>query len=108
MKPLVLALSVCGLLCAQQPALTDARLMGLAEAGVSEAELIRMVGAAQEIEFDLQPVATDAMMKAGVSAQVIRAMAAREKGKSVKLDPISTPPRQRPPHADEGGPAAPS
>src|SRR6476469_5945468 len=95
MKRLSLALSVCGLLCAQQPALTDGRLMGLAQAGVSEAELLRMVGATQEIEFDLRPVATDAMMKAGVSDRVIRAMAAREKGEPVKLDSISTPPRQR-------------
>jgi hypothetical protein len=79
--------------------------MGLAEAGVSEAELLRMVRTAQEIEFDLRPVATDAMMKAGVSAQVIRAMAAREMGTSsvvatvlsvpMSSTPIATPPRQR-------------
>jgi hypothetical protein len=54
--------------------------MGLAQAGVSQGELIRMVSAAEEIDFDLRPVATDAMMKAGVSGNVIRAMAARESG----------------------------
>jgi hypothetical protein len=91
MKRLAMALSLCGLVYAQQGSLTDARLMGLAQAGVSEAELVRMVGAAQEIEFDLRPVATDAMMKAGVSAQVIRAMAAREFGTPSVATVVSLP-----------------
>jgi hypothetical protein len=39
-----------------------------------------MVATAPKIDFDLQPVATDAMMKAGISEDVIKAMAARENG----------------------------
>lgn len=95
MKRFALVLSLCGILHAQQGALTNARLMALAQAGVSEAEMVRMVGAAQEIEFDLRPVATDAMMAAGVSPQVIRAMATREKGEPVNMNLVSTEPRKR-------------
>ena len=70
-------------LFAQQPqptALTDSRIMALAQAGVSEAELLRMVSTAPKFEFDLQLAATDTMLKAGVSERVIQAMAAREAG----------------------------
>jgi hypothetical protein len=85
MKALTLFLSICGLFYAQQGPLTDSKIMGLAQAGVSQAELIRMVSAAEEIDFDLRPVATEAMAKAVVSVPVIRAMAARENGESVPL-----------------------
>ena len=64
---------------AQGP-LTDQRIMSLVGAGVSTNEILRIIGTAPEIDFQLSPVATDAMMKAGVSAQIIRAMAARESG----------------------------
>jgi hypothetical protein len=83
MKRLALALSVCSLLCAQQGPLTDGRLMGLAQAGVSETELLRLIATAPSIDFDLRPVSTDALMKIGVSENVIKAMAARESGQSI-------------------------
>jgi hypothetical protein len=76
---LAILLPVC-LLAQQQSALTDSKLMGLAQAGVSEAELLRMVSSAQNIDFDLRPESTQAMMKAGVSEDVIKAMAGRESG----------------------------
>ncbi len=79
-KLLVVVLAATFFALAADGPLTDSKIMGLAQAGVSEAELIRMVGAAPQIEFDLRPIATDAMMKAGVSENVIRAMAAREGG----------------------------
>src|SRR5690349_18610386 len=81
-------------LFAQEPSgtLTDSRLMGLAQAGVSEAELSRLVAAAPKVDFDLQPVATDAMMKAGISENVIKAMAARLYGKPTDMSPARVSP----------------
>src|SRR5437773_1958569 len=80
MKPFV-AIMLAGCIFAQQSTtLSDSKIMGLALAGVSEAELIRMVSTAQSFDFDLRPESTEAMMKSGVSEQVIRAMAARENG----------------------------
>jgi hypothetical protein len=57
--------------------------MMLAQSGVSETELLRLVATAPDIDFDLRPVSTDAMMKIGVSQNVIKAMAARESGQPV-------------------------
>jgi hypothetical protein len=74
----------------QQAALTDSKLMGLAQAGVSEAELLRMVATAPQFDFDLRPVAADAMMKAGVSENVIKAMAARENGAPMPSVPAAS------------------
>lgn len=73
---------ICSLACAEQAVLTDNRITTLAETGVSEAEIIRLVMSAPKIDFDLRPTATDAMMKSGVSENVIKAMAARESGSS--------------------------
>jgi hypothetical protein len=75
-KLLFLLMPVC--LLAQQPVLNDQRIMMLAQSGVSETELLRLVATAPDIDFDLRPVSTDAMMKIGVSQNVIKAMAARE------------------------------
>jgi hypothetical protein len=50
-----------------------------------------MVATAPKIDFDLQPVATDAMMKAGISEDVIKAMAARENGGVAALDEQQSP-----------------
>lgn len=101
MKPALLAVVSCAAIFARQTSgpLNDSRIMGLAQAGVSQAELIRMVGAAQQVDFDLRPVATGALAKAGVSEDVIRAMAARESGSGVPggnsspatSSPIGTP-----------------
>jgi hypothetical protein len=49
-----------------------------------------MVATAPKIDFDLQPVATDAMMKAGISEDVIKAMAARENGGTVRISAEKT------------------
>jgi hypothetical protein len=57
--------------------------MMLAQSGVSETELLRLVATAPDIDFDLRPVSIDAMMKIGVSQNVIKAMAARESGQPV-------------------------
>jgi hypothetical protein len=76
-----------------QGPLTDQRIMALAMAGVSTQEILRIIGSAPEISFDLAPVATDAMLKAGVSSEVIKGMAARESGAPAPtLAAISTAP----------------
>jgi hypothetical protein len=54
--------------------------MTLAMAGVSASEILRIIDTASETDFQLNPVANDAMMKAGVSEQMIKAMAARQSG----------------------------
>ncbi len=80
MRPFLTSVIISSLVLAAQPTLTDSRIMALAETGVSEAEILRLVKTALEFDFDLRPVATEAMMKAGVSENVIKAMAARESG----------------------------
>ena len=60
--------------------LTDERIIELVRAGVRPDELARVIATAPQVSFDLTPAATDAMMKAGVSEDAIKAMAAREQG----------------------------
>jgi hypothetical protein len=57
----------------------------LVVAGVSEAEVIRVIQTAPRIDFDLRPASTDALLKVGVSEDVIKAMAARESGEGVPV-----------------------
>lgn len=72
---------------AQGP-LTDQRIATLVTSGVSLQEVLRIVGSAPQVNFDLTPGATDAMIKAGVSEEVIKAMAAREAGIQM---PVASP-----------------
>ena len=72
---------------AQDP-LTDQRIATLVTSGVNIQEVLRIIGSAPQINFDLTPSGTDAMMKAGVSEEVIKAMAAREAGIQA---PVSSP-----------------
>ncbi len=64
---------------AQGP-LTDQRIVDLALAGVSQREIIRIVSSAPEVTFVLSPLQEQAMMNAGVTEDIIKAMAARESG----------------------------
>lgn len=87
--------AVC--VCAQQAGttskpLTDQRIIELVRAGLSANELARLIATAPEISFDLTPAAEDQMMKAGVSEDTIKLMAAREIGTvAVDEQPVSTP-----------------
>jgi hypothetical protein len=78
--PVCLVFSVALYAQQVQGPLSDQRIMALAMEGVSGQEILRIIASASEISFDLTPVATDAMLKAGVSAEAIKAMAARESG----------------------------
>ena len=64
--------------------LTNTKIEQLVQAGVSEAEITHIIGTTSTFDFDLRPVSTDALMKAGVSEDIIKAMAAREAGTSVQ------------------------
>src|SRR5690348_14408719 len=70
--------------------LTDQRIIELVRAGVRADELARMIATAPQIIFDLTPAATDAMMKAGVSEDTIKAMAAREQGTDEHRKPMAS------------------
>jgi len=83
--------SICLFAQQAQGPLTDQRVADLVAAGVLTPEVMRIIGSAPEIEFDLRPEATAGLMKAGVPQEVIRAMAAREKGDPQPLIPTSVP-----------------
>ena len=58
--------------------LTDQRIIELVRAGISADELRRIIATAPSIAFDLSPAATDAMLRAGVTEDTIKMMAAKE------------------------------
>jgi len=89
MKPTkLLWLAVFSLgLAAQEPqgALTNMRVADLVRMGVSTPEIMRIIGSAPRANFDLRPGSTDNLLKAGVSEEIIKAMAARENGAAVPM-----------------------
>lgn len=83
----MLFLALCALTAAaQQPQgpMTDQKIVNLAYAGLSADELVRVITQAPETSFDLTPAALDGLAKAGVSDQVIQAMAAKQEGVPVR------------------------
>jgi hypothetical protein len=84
---LLAALLSSGSLAQRPPGrMNDQRIVDLVGMGVSEQEIIRMISAADKFDFDLRPVSTDAMMNAGVSEELIKAMAARESAPAYATD----------------------
>lgn len=87
MKPTKLVwLAVFALgMAAQEPQgeLTNVRVGDLVRMGVSTPEIIRIISTAPRVSFDLRPGSTDNLLKAGVSEEIIKVMAARELGQSV-------------------------
>jgi hypothetical protein len=59
--------------------LDNLRIIELAKAGIRPSELIRLIATAPDVSFTLTPVATNALLAGGVSEDVIKAMAGREK-----------------------------
>jgi hypothetical protein len=77
-------IAACSLLAQRASGpLTNQKIGDLAVAGVSESEIIRLIGAAQTVNFDLRPGSTDNLLSAGVSEEIIKAMAARQNGSVV-------------------------
>lgn len=81
------SLVAAGLLFSQRPqgVLTNQRVGDLVRAGVSTDEVIRIIGSAQAVNFDLRPGSTENLLSAGVNEDVIKAMAARESGQAVGM-----------------------
>jgi hypothetical protein len=77
---LAAVLSVGTLAAQDRGPLTNQRVYELVAAGVSNAEILRVIASAPKIDFNLGPAFTDALTKAGVSEEIIQAMAARENG----------------------------
>jgi hypothetical protein len=67
-----------------EPPLTNERIVHLLSAGVTPDELVRIIGTAPQVSFNLTPTGTDALLKAGVADDIIKAMAAREQGIPIK------------------------
>lgn len=63
--------------------LNNLRIGSLVGMGVSEQEVLRLISTAPSVDFDLRPVSTDALIRAGVSEPIIKAMAAKETGQSM-------------------------
>jgi len=69
--------------------LTNMRVADLVRAGVSTQEIVRVIASAPEVNFDLRPASTDNLLQAGVSENIIKAMAARENGTSLAIQPVA-------------------
>jgi hypothetical protein len=84
LKLLLCSLALAGCLIAQKPqgTLTNQRIGDLVQAGVTTDEIIRIIISAPKVNFDLRPGSTDNLLSAGVTEDVIKAMAARESGRS--------------------------
>jgi hypothetical protein len=62
-------------LAGQVNTLTDARIITLAESGLRVAELLRLIQRGTQVNFELTPTSTDAVLRAGLSAGAIRGRA---------------------------------
>jgi hypothetical protein len=87
--------------------LTNQRIVDLVHSGVQSNELARIIASARDVSFDLTPSGTDALLRAGVSEDIIRAMAARESGARPLEGTGSRPPGQTPMSSPIGSPTSP-
>ncbi|MGI8958467.1 MAG: hypothetical protein ACR2IV_01635 [Bryobacteraceae bacterium] len=78
-----------------QGPLTNQRIGDLVIAGVSQNEIERIISSASVVNFDLRPISTDALLKVGVSEDVIKAMSARENGLAVSVTPVAVSARRK-------------
>lgn len=102
-KTLLFAVGLVALpLLAQQSTpdpLTNERIIQLVKGGIQQDELARLIATAPSISFNLTPSGMSEMMKAGVSENTIKAMAAREHGGSAVPEQQQSPiyqPQQQP------------
>jgi hypothetical protein len=93
--PLVIALTLfpSSVFAQQQSAkpLNDQRVVDLVAMGVSEQEILRMIASAPKFDFDLRPESTEALLKLGVSEEVIKGMAAKELKPFVQTTAVQVP-----------------
>jgi hypothetical protein len=84
---------------------TDQRIIDLVKSGLHEDELKMLIATAPQVNFDLTPAGEQQMMQAGVSEEIIKAMAARESGTTVVATPLAsqaTPLYEAPANVDGG------
>jgi len=75
--PFLFALPLLSL--AQGPVpLSNQHVILLVESGLRPSEVVRLIGTASAVNFDLTPSGTDLLLQAGVSEETIKQMAARE------------------------------
>lgn len=93
----------------EHPVLDDQRVVTLSKS-LSSIELVSLVMSAPDVSFDLSPASMDGMMKAGVSEDVIKAMAARANGKPAAPPsvPVAKPVAAAPPLPTITTPAKPA
>jgi hypothetical protein len=94
MRKLTAGFLLSVLVLAQQPPpvrLNNLRIIDLVQTGVSTEEIFRIIATIPKFDFDLRPVSTDAMLTAGVSEEIIQAMAAREAGTPIMNIPADRP-----------------
>jgi hypothetical protein len=102
---LLFALPLFGLAQGTVP-LSNKHVILLVESGLRPSEVVRLIGAAPAVSFDLTPTGTEQLLRAGVSEETIKQMAAREiLGKFYATDiPRTTPLRRRAAfHSDPSG-----
>jgi hypothetical protein len=95
-KPFALFFIAGALLAQSSAPLTDQRIIDLAHGGVKQDELIRLISTAPDIAFDLTPTGEQRMMDAGLTEEIIKAMATRENGGSI----VSTNPASASRHGE--------
>jgi hypothetical protein len=86
-NPTAILILLCAVVCLPQTPqshtpLDNQRVSALSRSDLSTDELVRIIMTAPEVNFELSPGSTDALTKAGVKDEVIRAMAARANGKA--------------------------
>jgi hypothetical protein len=84
MKPICLLLCSAFLLFAQDGALDDKRIVEMVRSGISQQQIVTAIAAAPEVHFDLSPGSLNGLVQAGVSDQIIKAMAARQNGTTAR------------------------
>jgi hypothetical protein len=67
--------------------MTNQRVIQLVQSGVRADELFRVIAASPTISFHLAPTDMDELMRAGVSEETIKAMAARQNGQTYPIGP---------------------
>src|SRR6478672_2815512 len=79
---LLMSASICAFSqqVTQPEQLTNQRIIELSRNGVRPDELSRLITTAPEVSFNLTPADIDILMKAGISDDLIKVMAARQHG----------------------------
>jgi hypothetical protein len=92
---LFFAISLSGFAQTAAPSgpMTNQRVIALVQAGLSAADVARMISIAPKVDFNLTPVFTAQLMQYGVFEDTIKLMAAKERGIEVTSSVNSPAPK---------------